>query len=178
MNFFTMLMATAAVGAANPTHAADEKKVDAQVEYKKDGGYESTRTTKQTTDDGTTYKTKSEVDVDVDAAGRVDKKITTETVADPKGLMNKEKAVSETEFEEKERGGYTQTTIRKYKDANGTDVSLKTVTDVEIDKDGNVITTATTERTVNPEGLMNQTTTKSKTKSVNGKVIEQSKKTD
>ena len=172
-----ILLATAAVGLAMPAYAAEESTaVKSIVEYKKDGGYESTRSTEKTTAEGTTQTSESSVDVDVDSKGHVDKTVKTETVTDPKGLLNKEKDVSETKIDEKERGGYKQTTIRKSKDADGTNITFKTVTDVDVDSSGNVTTTATTTKTVDPKGLMNETTTKTKTKTINGKVVEKSNK--
>ena len=177
--FRTLLALTAAMGLATAAHAADESaQVKSKVEYKKDGGYESSRTAESTSAAGTTHKSESNVDVDVDSAGRVEKTVSTEATTDPKGLMNKKDNMSETHIEEKARGGYKQTTTRKFTDADGTNVTYKTVTDVDVDNNGKVTSTATTEKTVDPKGLMNEKTTTSKTKMVNGKVVENSKKTD
>jgi hypothetical protein len=169
---FTLLATTAMLSLASGAFAADESsQVKSKVDYKKDGGYESTRTTEQTTAAGTEKTSKTKVDVDVDANGNVDKTVKKETVNDPKGMMNKTEENSETRIEEKDNGGYKQTTTRKHKDANGTSTTYKTVTDVNVNAAGNVTSTATTEKTVDPKGLMNETTTKSKTKAVNGKTV-------
>lgn len=178
-NIIAVLAITAATALPCATFAADEtSESKAKVEYETDGGYESSRSSEHTTPSGTTHSSESTVDVDVDSAGRVDKTVKTETVTDPKGLMNRKKDVSETEIEEKAYGGYKQTTTRKHKDAAGTDTTFKTVTDVDVDSTGNVTTTATTEKTVDPKGLFNKTTTESKTKTVNGRVVEKNKKID
>ena len=176
-NITAILVATAAMGLATSAYAADESaQAKSKVEYKKNGGYESTRSADHTTAGGTTHTSESNVSVDVDSQGRIDKEVKSESVTDPKGLMNKKKDTSETEIEEKARGGYKQTTTRKHTDAEGTNTTYKTVTDVDVDADGNVTSTATTEKTVDPKGLMNETTSKSKTKTVNGQVVEQTKK--
>lgn len=174
-----MLLATAAVGLAMPAFAADESaQVKSKVDYKKDGGYESSRTAEKTTANGTALKSESNVDVDVDSKGRVDKTVKVENSTDPKGLMNAKKDKAETHIEDKARGGYKQTTTRKSTDNNGTDVTYKTTTDVDVDSSGNVTTTATTEKTTDPKGLLNEKTTSTKTKTVNGKVVEEKNKAD
>ena len=173
-NTFALLSATTMLTLSVSSFAADETiKNNSKIEAKKNGGYESTRSSEQVTSDGTTHSSESKVDVDVDSRGRVDKTVKTVSITDPKGLMNKKKDTAETEIEEKAYGGYKQTTTRKQTDADGTDITYKTVTDVDIDSSGNVTTTATTEKTVNPKGLMNESKTTTKTKTVNGRVIEQ-----
>lgn len=178
-NMFAILVATTAVGLATSSYAADESAQDkSKVEYKKDGGYESTKSTEHTTTGGTTHSTETKVDVDVDRQGRVDKTSKTESTTDPKGLMNKKDDTSETQIEEKARGGYKQTTTRKHTDAEGTNTTYKTVTDVDVDGNGKITTTATTEKTVDPKGLMNKTSTESKTKAVNGRVVDKTTKSN
>lgn len=168
------LAATAAVSLASSAYA-EEAQVKSKVEYKKDGGYESSRTMEQTTPSGTAVTSDSKVDVSVDSKGRVDKTVKTEAGSDAKGLMNRKKDKSETHIEEKARGGYKQTTTRVHADANGTDTTYKTTTDVDVDDSGNVTTTATTEKTVDPKGLLNEKTSTSKVKTVNGRVVEEKK---
>lgn len=173
-NSFALLAVTAAIGlaASAPAYAADEKAaVKSSVDYKKDGGYEATRTSEQVSAGGTKTTSKAKVDVDVDSQGRIDKTEKAETTTDPKGLMNKKQDTSKTEIEEKDRGGYKQTTTTKHIDASGTNITYKTVTDVDVDADGNVTTTAKTEKTVDPKGLMNADKVSSTTKAVNGKVV-------
>lgn len=175
-NMFAVLAATAAVGLASSSYAADETAQDkAKMEYKKNGGYVATRSSEHSTDD-TTRSSDSKVDVDVDSNGNVEKTIKSESTTDPKGMMNKKKDTSKTEIEEKANGGYKQTTVRKHTDANGTDTYYKTVTDVEVDNDGNVTSTATSEKTNDPKGWWNETKTTSKTKTVNGRVVEHTEK--
>jgi len=176
-NTFALLAATAAIGLAGGAYAADESaNVKSKVDYKKDGGYTAERSSEQKTPGGTKTTSETKVDVDVDSQGRIDKEVKAETTTDPKGLLNKTKDVSKTDIEEKERGGYKQTTTTKHTNADGTNVTYKTVTDVDVDANGNVTTTAKTEKTVDPKGLMNAETTSSTTKSVNGQVVEQKKK--
>jgi hypothetical protein len=178
-NTFAILAATAAVGMASSAYSAEESTKDkSSMEYKKNGGYDSKRTTEHTTEGGTTHSSETKVDVDIDSKGNVDKVIKTESATDPKGLMNKKDDTSETKIEEKSRGGYKQTTTRKHTDAEGTNTTYKTVTDVDVDGSGNVTSTATTEKTVDPKGLMNETTTKNKTKAVNGRVVEKTTKSN
>jgi len=174
-----LLSATAVLALSGASLAADETvKGESKVEYKEDGGYESTRSSKHVTPEGTTHATETEVDVDVDSSGRASKTVKTEAVTDPKGLMNKKKDTSKTEIEEKPRGGYVQTTLSKHTEADGTDVTIKTVTDVDVDTSGNITTTAKSERVVDPKGWLNETKTTSTTKTVNGRVVEQKKETN
>jgi len=60
---------------------------------------------------------------------------------------------------------------------DGTNVYYKTVTDVDVDTSGNVKTTATTEKTTDPKGLWNKTTTTNTTETVNGHLTKSSSKT-
>jgi hypothetical protein len=176
---FALLAATAAFGLATSAYAADDSaQTKSNVEYKNNGGYEASRSAERTTTDGTTNASESKVDVSVDSNGNATKTEQTETSTDPKGLMNKKEDQNKTKFSEKENGGYTQTTTSKHKDADGTDVTLTTTTDVDIDKDGNVVTSAKTKKTVDPKGLFNSKTTTTKTKTINGRVVEQRKKVD
>lgn len=175
----SVLLATVAMTGIPAAYAATEKaEVKSNVEMKDDGGYESTRTSERTSKAGTKQTSKSTVDVDVDSDGKVEKSVNSKVVTDPKGLMNKKKNESETNIEEKKNGGYKQVTTRNHVDADGTNTTYETTTDVDIDSKGNVTTTAETKKTVDPEGLMNKTTTTSTTKSVNGKVVEKTTKKD
>lgn len=170
--------ATAAIGFTSSAYAAEEAaQVKSKIEYKKDGGYEASRTSEQTTARGTELSSERNVNVGVDSKGRIDKTVKSESSSDPKGLMNKKKDVSESKIEEKDRGGYKQVTTRKHRDAEGTDTTYKTTTDVDVDARGNVATTATTEKVTDPKGLLNEKTTSSKVKTVNGRVVEEKNKT-
>jgi len=173
----TLLLSTAAFGLAASAYAADAE-VKSKVEYKKNGGYEANRTAERTTSNGTAVASETDVDVNVDSKGLVDKTVKVENKSDPKGLGNAKTEKSETRFEEKERGGYKQVTTRKSNDANGTNSTYETTTDVNVDAAGNVTTTATTEKVENPKGLLNQKTSTSKVKSVNGAIVDSKKKSD
>lgn len=146
-------------------YAADEKTDE----------FESSTSTERTTTGGTVHSYEKNVDVDVDDKGRVNKSTTTETKVDPEGLLNTRKDTSTTEYEEKARGGYVQTTTNKHVDPDGANVTIKTVTNVDVDADGKITTTAKSEKVVDPEGLMNSTTTTSKTKTIDGVVVEEKK---
>ena len=110
----------------------------------------------------------------MDSKGNVDKSVKMTATSDPKGMGNAKKDQSQTDIEEKSNGGYKQTTVRKHNEANGTNVYYKTVTDVDVDKDGNVTSTSTSEKVTDPKGLWNETKSTSKTKSYNGKVVKSS----
>ena len=179
MNTLPIIITATAMSLATSAYAASESaQSKATMERKDNGGYESTVKSQETTSAGTAKTSESKVDVDVDSKGNVEKTVSTEATADPKGLMNKKTDTSETQIEDKANGGYKQTTTRRHTDAEGTNTTYKTVTDVSVDSSGNVTSTATTEKTVDPKGLMNEKTTTSKTKTVNGKVVESNKKTD
>lgn len=176
-NNLALLAATAAVTLASASFAAEDK-ANSKVEYKNNGGYEATRNAETTSASGTTVSSQSKVDVDVDSKGNVTRSITTQNATDPKGMLNTQADNGKTVFEEKSNGGYKQTTERAHTDQQGTDIKLTTVTDVDIDKKGNVITTAKTEKTVDPSGLFNSRTETSTSRSVNGVVVEQKKKVE
>ena len=169
-----VLAATTALTLAAPVFAASESTDGStKIDYKSNGGYEATRSAEQTSTSGTTTKSNADVDVDVDSKGRTSKTVKAESSTDPKGLGNKKDDLAKTTYEDKDRGGYKQTTTRKHKDAAGTNTTYTTTTDVDVDTDGNVTTTAKTEKTVDPKGLMNAKSTTTKTKTVNGKVVDQ-----
>lgn len=173
-----VLAATTTLSAAGFAYAESKAQAESKVEYKEDGGYESSRTSKHTDGKGTTTKTDANIDVDVHSKGNVSKTIKTTATTDPEGLMNEKKDDTKTVFEEKERGGYKQTTTTKHVNSDGTNVTLVTTTNVDVDKNGNVTTVAKSEKTVDPKGLMNKKTTTDETKMVNGKVVERNQKSD
>lgn len=80
---------------------------------------------------------------------------------------------NKTEYEEKENGGYKVESSSEVTNSNGTDKSATHKVDVDVDDKGNVEKTVEHKTKVDPKGLMNSTTTKSKTKTVNGVVVEQ-----
>ncbi len=171
-SLFAVLAATAAVGLAASAIAADPSaEMKSQTSYKKNGGYETTSSSDQVTAAGTSKSSETKVNVDVDSHGNVDKSVKMTATNDPKGTMNAQKDQSQTEIAEKSNGGYTQTTVRQHKEASGTNIYYKTVTDVDVDKDGNVTSTSTSEKVTDPKGLWNETKTTSKTKAYNGKVV-------
>ena len=140
---------------------------------KKNGGYEASAYTQSTDDAGTTTTTERDVNVNVDSQGNIDKTVKAESSTDPKGLMNEKTNTAKTEIEDKLRGGYKQTTISKHTDAAGTDVTIKNITDVSVDRQGNVTMVVKSEKTIDPKGLFNEKTTTSMVKTVNGKIVDQ-----
>ncbi len=173
----TLLAASAGMSLATAAYA-QEASEKSNTRYHDNGGYESTSTSQKTSAEGTTSTTNSSVNVDVDSKGNVTREAKTETTTDPSGFMNKTTDNAQSEIEEKPRGGYKQTTTRSHKDADGTNIYFKTVTDVDVDSSGNVTTTAKTEKTVDPKGLFNKTSTTSTTKSVNGRIVKSDSKTN
>lgn len=169
------LAASASMGLAISAYA-EEASEKSNTKYHDNGGYETTSSSQKTNAAGTTSSTNSSVNVDVDSKGNVSREAKSETTTDPEGLMNKKTDNAESEIEEKPRGGYKQTTTRSHKDADGTNVYFKTVTDVDVDSSGNVTTTAKTEKTVDPKGFFNKTTSTSTTKSVNGRIVKSDSK--
>jgi len=157
------------------TSAFADSKVESQFNDKQNGGYEKTIKSENTSTIGTKKETESKVDVDVKNDGRVSKKEETSTVIDPEGLMNEKSKNTQTSYEEKQNGGYKQVTETRIKDAQGTNITLITTTDVDIDAQGNVVTTAKSEKKVDPKGLMNSTTSTHERKTVNGQLIEEKK---
>jgi len=178
-NYLAILAASTMMTLATVSFAADETaESKAKVEYKSDGGYEASRNAEHVTSEGTSNTTRENVDVEVDSKGLTSKTSKSYSVSDPKGLMNKKTDNTKTTLQEKERGGYKQTTTSKHTDADGTNVTLVTITDVDVDTNGNVTAVAKTDKTVDPKGMMNKKTTSSMTRTVNGKVVDEKKNTD
>ncbi len=163
-----VLSATTLLGLSTISFAAEDKP----------GEYNTKSSLEHTTPGGTVHSYDKQVDVDVDDKGRVNKTTETKTKVDPEGLMNTKEDATTTEYEEKPRGGYKQTTIKKHTDDKGANVTIKTTTDVDVAENGEITTTAKSEKTVDPEGLMNSTKTIEETKSINGRVVEQKKEVD
>jgi hypothetical protein len=171
-NALAILSATTVLTLAASAFADDIVKGESKMEYKDNGGYESTQSSERVTGTGTKHVTESNVDVDVDSKGRVSKTVETEKTTDPKGLLNTKKDNATTEIEEKARGGYKQTTTRAHTDREGTDIVNKSTTNVDVDAKGNVTEVVKTEKVVDPKGLLNKSKAVSKTKTVNGRVVE------
>jgi hypothetical protein len=94
-----MLVALAAVAWGTPTLAetvSSETKSKTTVKQEADGDYhrKQTTSTEATDASGTTTSLETKVKVEADEDGNAEKKVTTETVIDPKGLMNKSKTVT------------------------------------------------------------------------------------
>jgi hypothetical protein len=167
------LLASSAMSFAVGAYAADaSSEVKATVDHKKNGGYEAKESVSTTTGVGTDVKATRSVDVDVDSKGRVDKKVKVEKATDPKGLMNAKKSAIESEYEEKSDGGYEKKTTESSTDHEGSDVTAKSSTDVDVDSDGNVTSTSKVKKTVDPKGLLNSQTRTTTVKKVNGTVVE------
>jgi hypothetical protein len=162
-----------------PAVAADpEAKTEGKIEYKDNGGYEAKRSSSQELSNGTEMSSSSKVDVDVDNDGEVTEKVKNQATNDPKGLMNKKQNIVTSKIDSEPSGDYKKTTKKKYKDAEGTDISQKTTVDVDADSDGTVKETVRNEKIVDPKGLFNRSKTVSTTKKVNGKVVESNENVD
>jgi len=163
---FTVLAAVSAIALASATGAyAASPENKTTYEAKDNGGYEVKSSSKVETNAGTEKTGERNVDVDVKDNGAKSKKVTTKSATDPKGLMNGKEDKSETKMEQDVDGSSKTVKSDSHMDANGTDV--KTEVETKVDANGNVITE--TEKSVDPKGLMNKTTTTTKT--VNGKVV-------
>lgn len=169
------LFATTALIFAQGAFAADPSaKNEATIEYKKNGGYESKAASESTATGGTTRASKKTVDVDYDDDGKGSAEVKSEETRDPKGLMNKTTNKDNTSIEEKERGGYVKKTTSEHMNSKGEKVSVDTKIDREVDKDGNVTVEKSTDKAVDPKGLLNKKTTSTTKKTVNGSVTENS----
>jgi hypothetical protein len=82
----------------------------------------------------------------------------------------------ESSVDYKNNGGYESNVTSEEVNAAGTARTSEKSVDVDVDRNGNVVSTIDTEKTVDPKGLMNKKTTSTSTKAVNGKVIEMEKK--
>lgn len=88
-------------------------------------------------------------------------------------------AKTETKVEAKDNGGYMEKTTTEQKDAAGTSMTSEKKTDVNVDSKGNMEATTTTEKVVDPKGLMNEskeTVKDTKKVDANGKVVKKNHK--
>jgi hypothetical protein len=85
---------------------------------------------------------------------------------------SEESATNKSSLEMKDNGGYEANRASTHVNANGTAHTMKKNVDVDVDGKGNVTATTNTKQTVDPKGLMNKQTTETKTKVVNGRVVE------
>lgn len=177
MKKFAIVAALTALSVSSAALAADESaEVKSKIDYKKNGGYESTITSEKKGPDGTVMKSTTDVDVSVDSKGRVSEEIDSKSTMDPEGLGNKKESITKVESKEKAGGGYEETKIQKNTDAAGTNVTTKVEKEVEHKRDGTVVETTEVKKTVDPKGLMNKETTTIKTKKVDGVVTERTEK--
>ena len=176
-NTLSILLSTAAIAVASSAFAADAE-VKSKVEYKKNGGYETTRDVDSTNASGTKVTSNSDVDVSVDSKGLIERTDKSESKSDAKGLMNAKKTKTKTHYEEKADGGYDAESKTTSTNAAGANVTSKTTKDVDVDARGNVSATDTVKKTVDPKGLLNSKTSTDKVKTVNGTVVDQKKKID
>jgi len=175
-HYLAMLVTSTAIAFSSLVYAADETaQGQSKVDYKDNGGYDASRSSQNTDANGTVTKSEEKASVDVDSKGLETRKLSTSDSTDPKGLMNKKTDNTNTKYTEKANGGYKQVTTTTHTDANGTNVKLVTTTNVDIDNKGNVTSTVKTKKVVDPKGLMNEKTSTSMTKTVNGKVVEEKK---
>lgn len=171
------LFATAALAvlafAAQPALAntVEKKGPETKTEYKDNGGYTTTTQESRKNADGTTVKGEAKVDVDVDSDGKVTKTIKNEKITDPKGILNEKAATTETSVEQKNRG-YSRETRTSNSNAAGTSTLTKEKRDVKIDAQGNVVENTTTDKVVDPKGLMNRESITTEEKRVNGQTVE------
>ncbi len=102
----SLLAAVAGVAFAAPSFAAEES-YESKVKVEKDADGDMTKkVTEESTDASGKVKTETKAEVDVDANG-TEKTVTTKTVNDPKGLMNK--TTTKTEDKVHKDGTHTHT---------------------------------------------------------------------
>jgi hypothetical protein len=175
-NILLSFAATTALTLASGVYAEDaSSQKSSNLDYKDNGGYTATVKDSQTTSNGTDINSKTTADVDVDSNGNTTKTIKSKTTEDPKGLWNKKTHTGKLTYQDKDNGGYSKTLKTSDTDRAGTDTSLKSKTDVDVDKSGNVTKTTETDKVTDPSGLMNKTETVTKSKTVNGVVVEDSR---
>jgi hypothetical protein len=104
------ILAASSVAFAGSAHAAETVSATTQakttVERDASGNYEKKQkvTAKSTDEAGTTTKSETKVDVEIDADGSGEKTVKHESVTDPKGLMNKTKTVTTDTIKQKDDG--------------------------------------------------------------------------
>jgi hypothetical protein len=172
-----LLSATAAITLPAYVFAADQSAtIDSSSQYKDNGGYSTSATAKSTDANGTETTAKQSEDVDVDNNGDKTTHVKKVTTVDPKGSNNEKKTVSDVTTQQKANGNYSKSVTNKNLNGGGTDVTTKSNTDVKVDPQGNVTKTTDTEKTVDPKtGLFSAQTTSTKTKTVNGQVVDEQK---
>ncbi len=168
--FLSVLATTTAIAlASTAAFATDGPKSSTEYKAKDNGGYEVKAESKVTTPAGTDKKGMNKVDVDVSDEGKVSKDAKTENSSDPKGLMNAKSNTQKSMYKEKADGGYKAEAMQEHKDADGTNMSTKVETEVNVKDNGAVDKVVETTKTTDPKGLMNKKTMTTKT--VNGKVV-------
>ena len=113
MFLFPALLALGATPAAANENVKAESQSKTTVEKDADGHYSRKQTSSSESTDaqGTTTQSEINVKVDTDADGNAQRKVTTESSTDPKGLMNKTK--SKTIDNVKYRNGKVEKTHKK-----------------------------------------------------------------
>ncbi len=168
-----LLATITAFSLIHSAYAADPS-ADTQtsMQQKANGGYEANTTSEQTGADGAKITNDKKVDLSVDSNGKTTKTIKKNSTAS-KGALHKSADKSVSEYKDKDNGGFKKTKTVTHTNTDGTNVKEKSTADVDVDSKGNVTSTEKSEKTVDPQGLMNATTTTSTTKSVNGTVTNQ-----
>lgn len=126
-NTLIILSAAAGIALTGPAFAVGTTALESQsktmVEQDANGSYHKKRTASAESTDanGTRNSTETKVKVDTDADGNGEKTVTTETVTDPKGLMNKTKTVTSDTVKNKDG----KSKVKHKKEINGTTVEEK-----------------------------------------------------
>jgi hypothetical protein len=178
-NVILSLAVTTALAVAAGSYAADESAdTKSNLEYKENGGYKASVTTEKTTPEGTAISSKTKKNVDVDADGKTTSTMRSSSVEDPTGLRNKKIHTGELDYRDKDNGGYKKSVTSTDTDAAGSNTSTSQKTNVDVDAAGNKTITEESTRVIDPPGLMNKTQTVTKSKTVNGVVVEDNTKTN
>ena len=88
-------------------------------------------------------------------------------------------AKSETKIVGEKDGGFERVTRAERRDADGTKAKAETKVDLEVERGGDVTRTITTKETIDPKGLFNSDTVKTRTveKLRDGKLVVEQEKT-
>lgn len=146
-------MLVSATSFAEPKDTVDKK---VQFEAKEDGGYESSAVTETVSETGTKEKIKTVEKVDISPDGHVVGTVKTDTITNPKGLMNETYKQEEAKNKINPDGSAELDAHSKSVDKTGTavDSTLKTVS--KINEDGTTRTTSNLKTTIDPKGMLNK----------------------
>lgn len=165
------LALTAATAPALANVPTTDQKVESNSERRDNGGYATTSSKTKTDAAGTTVKSETKAELDVNDDGTSTKTTKQEHITDPKGTLNERAQTTETKVKRND-DGYSTETRTSNSNAAGTSTLTKQQREVKRDAQGNVIETTKTDKVVDPKGLMNREATSTEQKRINGELVE------